>query len=141
MSFHRGPFTQRGRGVGNVLGSLFKGVIPAERICENSGRAVNKSSKTTHVNNENEEQLTSRKRKAISVKQINPKVKKGEVLKKSKISTQAKTESKNVGKKTDKKMSSLDKRKKYGDIFEWEKSDSSSNVSTNESNVSTSEEN
>lgn len=29
MYIHRGPFIQRGRGIGSLLGSLFRGIVPA----------------------------------------------------------------------------------------------------------------
>ena len=32
MSFHRGPYLQRGRGIGNIFSSILKRIIPAAKV-------------------------------------------------------------------------------------------------------------
>ncbi len=52
---HRGPYIQRGRGLGSTLGSMFKGVIPAMQVM---GRKILESPVTQKV-------LKTAKRSAI----------------------------------------------------------------------------
>jgi hypothetical protein len=128
MSFHHGPFTQRGRGVGNLVGSLFTGVIPLQKMGGNNlSKSESVNANTCRVSSE---RSISRKRKTVTEKPIDCKVKKGEVVEKNKTSSKDKQiiGKKNVG------LPSTEKRKKYGDIFEWEESDSNSNVTTDDSN-------
>lgn len=130
---HRGPYIQRGRGLGGTLSSMFKGVVPAMQVmgkkilAEPETKNVLKTLKRSAVEaglNVASDTLSGKKLKESLSENVTTAKK---AIKKS-LSSALKARASRVGNKTDENvvgvqhggMVKVSKRKKnlYGDIFE-----------------------
>jgi hypothetical protein len=103
MSFHRGS-TQRGKGLGGVIGSLYKGVLPAEMMVVERKLPPQKD-----LTDEKEKEKEKTVKKVLSAVKITPK--------------EQKTVRKEKRPKVEQSEKISKKRKvSYGDIFDAENS-------------------